>query len=110
MSRIMSGACLTFKLLSTSVAFFCIDRYGRRKLFMVSGAGMSGCMIALAVASSMPRSNYAAQIVSVFFVFLFNFFVPIGFLGANYLYCTEVAPSRLRMPMTSFSTANHWLW
>ncbi|KJX95902.1 hypothetical protein TI39_contig912g00001 [Zymoseptoria brevis] len=37
-------------------------------------------------------------------------FVPIGFLGCNYLYVTEVAPTRLRMPMASFSTANHWLW
>jgi hypothetical protein len=41
---------------------------------------------------------------------LFNFFIPIGFLGANFLYCTEVAPIRLRVAMASISTANHWLW
>lgn len=109
-ARILSGACLTWKFLSSFVAFFTIDRFGRRKLFIVSGTGMSLCMTALAVTNSMPMSDKSAQIASVFFVFFFNFFVPIGFLGCNYLYVTEIAPSRLRMPMTSFSTANHWLW
>jgi MFS family permease len=109
-SRALSGGALTWKFLSCFVAFFTIDRFGRRKLFMFSGAGMALCMLALAVASSFPKSNKAAQIVSALFVFLFNFFIPIGFLGANFLYCTEVAPTRLRVPMAGISTANHWLW
>ncbi|KAH6629373.1 general substrate transporter [Boeremia exigua] len=109
-SRILSGGALTWKFLSCFVAFFTIDRFGRRKLFMFSGAGMASCMLALAIASSMPKSDKAAQIVSALFVFLFNFFIPIGFLGANFLYCTEVAPTRLRVPMAGISTANHWLW
>lgn len=67
-------------------------------------------MLALAVASSFPKSDKAAQIASALFVFLFNFFIPIGFLGANFLYCTEVAPTRLRVAMSGISTANHWLW
>ncbi|KAG6368306.1 hypothetical protein INS49_002511 [Diaporthe citri] len=49
-------------------------------------------------------------VVIVLFVFLFNFFIPIGFLGANFLYCTEIAPLGLRVAMSSISTANHWLW
>ncbi|KAL5384886.1 hypothetical protein PMIN06_010341 [Paraphaeosphaeria minitans] len=110
MSRILSGGALTWKFLSCFVAFFTIDRFGRRKLFMFSGAGMASCMLALTVASSFPKSNHAAQIASAFFVFLFNFFVPIGFLGANFLYCAEVAPTRLRVAMSGISTANHWLW
>jgi MFS family permease len=110
MSRILSGGALTWKFLSCFVAFFTIDRFGRRKLFMFSGAGMASCMLALAVASSFPKSNQSAQIASAFFVFLFNFFIPIGFLGANFLYCAEVAPTRLRVAMSGISTANHWLW
>ena len=109
-SRILSGGALTWKFLSCFVAFFTIDRFGRRKLFMFSGAGMAACMLALAVASSFPKSNRSAQIASAFFVFLFNFFIPIGFLGANFLYCAEVAPTRLRVAMSGISTANHWLW
>ena len=109
-SRILSGGALTWKFLSCFVAFFTIDRFGRRKLFMFSGVGMASCMLALAIASSYPKDNQAAQIASALFVFLFNFFIPIGFLGANFLYCTEVAPTRLRVPMAGISTANHWLW
>lgn len=109
-SRILSGGALTWKFLSCFVAFFTIDRFGRRALFMFSGAGMAGCMLALAVASSFPKTNLSAQVASAFFVFLFNFFIPIGFLGANFLYCAEVAPTRLRVAMSGISTANHWLW
>ena len=35
---------------------------------------MASCMLALAVASSFPKSNKSAQIASALFVFLFNFF------------------------------------
>lgn len=109
-ARILSGGTLTWKFLSCFVSFFTIDRFGRRIALMVSGGGMASCMLGLAIATSFPHSNYAAQIISVLFVFLFNFFIPIGFLGANFLYCTEVAPIRLRVAMSSISTANHWLW
>lgn len=110
LSRILSGATLTWKFLWCFAAFFAIDRFGRRLAMMVSGAGMASCMLGLAVATSFPKSNFAAQFISVLFVFLFNVFLPIGFLGANFLYCTEVAPLRLRVAMSSISTANHWLW
>ncbi|KAL1845009.1 hypothetical protein VTK73DRAFT_1345 [Phialemonium thermophilum] len=110
LSRILSGACLTWKFLACFVSFFTIDRFGRRLALMVSGTGMACCMLGLAVSTSFPPSNFAAQVVSVLFVFLFNFFIPIGFLGANFLYATEVAPLRLRVAMSSISTANHWMW
>lgn len=109
-SRILSGGTLTWKLLSCFAGFFAIDRFGRRFVLMVSGTGMATCMMGLAVATSFPHSNFGAQVASVFFIFLFNFFTPIGFLGANFLYCTEVAPTKLRVAMSSISTANHWLW
>lgn len=108
-SRILSGGMLTWKFLSCFVAFFTIDRFGRRVCFMVSGGGMALCMVALAVATSF-EDNKAASIAAALFIYLFCFFVPIGFLGANFLYCAEVAPIRLRVAMASISTANHWLW
>lgn len=109
-ARALTGGALTWKFLSSFLAFFAIDRLGRRAVFIISGAGMCGCMIALAITTSMGAENHAAQIAAGVFIYLFNTFVPIGFLGANFLYCTEVAPIRLRMAMSSISTANHWLW
>ncbi|OLN96113.1 Sugar transporter STL1-like protein 5 [Colletotrichum chlorophyti] len=109
-SRILSGGTLTWKFLASFIAFFTIDRFGRRAAFIVSGTGMSLCMIALAIATSFGTDNYPAQIAAAFFIFLYNTWIPIGLMGANYLYCTEVAPLRLRMAMSSISTANHWLF
>ncbi|KAK7432195.1 hypothetical protein QQZ08_001140 [Neonectria magnoliae] len=110
MSRILSGGALTWKFLSSFLAFFTIDRFGRRAVFIISGAGMSASMIALAITTSFGSDNKAAMIAAGCFIYIYNTWVPIGFLGANFLYCTEVAPIRLRMAMSSISTANHWLW
>lgn len=110
LSRVLTGGALTWKFLSSFIAFVTIDRFGRRAVFILSGIGMSCCMIALAVSTSFGKENRAAQIAAGCFIYLYNTFVPIGFLGANFLYCTEVAPIRLRMAMSSISTANHWLW
>lgn len=109
-SRILSGGTLTWKWLSAFVAFFTIDRFGRRALFIFSGFGMGSCMLALAISTSYSNDNKAAGVASVFFIFFYNFFVPIGFLGANFLYCAEVAPLKLRVSMASVSTSCHWLF
>jgi MFS family permease len=110
LSRVLSGGALTWKFLASFLAFLTIDRLGRRAVFILSGFGMSACMVALAVSTHFPTSNHGAQITAGCFLDLYNTFVPIGFLGANFLYCAEVAPIRLRMAMSSISTANHWLW
>lgn len=110
LSKILASCALTWKFLCCFLAFIAIDRLGRRTVFMISGTGMSLCMACLAITSSLPTTNHSAQIASAFFIFLFNSFYPFGFLGGNFLYCTEVAPVRLRVAMNSVSTANHWLW
>ncbi|KAG5661340.1 hypothetical protein KAF25_005462 [Fusarium avenaceum] len=109
-AKALTGGALTWKFLASFLAFFTIDRFGRRAVFIISGAGMSCCMIALAISTSFGNENKPAMITAGCFIYLYNTFVPIGFLGANFLYCTEVAPLRLRMAMSSISTANHWLW
>lgn len=110
LSSILAACALTWKFLASFIAFFAIDRLGRRVVFMISGTGMAVCMASLAITTSFPPTNKSASIASAFFIFLFNGFYPIGFLGGNFLYSTEVAPVRLRVAMSSISTANHWLW
>ncbi|CAG8935883.1 unnamed protein product [Penicillium salamii] len=110
LSKILAACALTWKFLACFIAFFTIDRLGRRAVFIISGAGMAVCMAALAITTSFGSDNKHASIASAFFIFLFNMFYPIGFLGGNFLYCTEVAPVRLRVAMAAISTANHWLW
>ncbi|KAJ6084586.1 MFS sugar transporter [Penicillium sp. IBT 16267x] len=109
LARILSSCAMTWKFLCSFIAFFAIDRLGRRKIFMISGAGMAVCMTVLAITNSF-QGNHPASVVSAVFIFLFNSFYPVGFLGGNFLYCTEVAPMRLRVAMAAISTGNHWLW
>ncbi|CAG8313525.1 unnamed protein product [Penicillium nalgiovense] len=109
LARILSSCAMTWKFFCSFISFFAIDRLGRRKIFMISGTGMSVCMIVLAITNSF-KDNRNASIVSAVFIFLFNSFYPVGFLGGNFLYCTEVAPMRLRVAMSAISTGNHWLW
>ncbi|CAG8090260.1 unnamed protein product [Penicillium salamii] len=108
--KILAATCLTWKFLCSFLSFAAIDRLGRRVVFITSGTGMAVCMGVMAITSSFPTSNKAASIVSAVTIFMFNVFYPIGFLAGNFLYCTEIAPARLRIAMASLSTANHWLW
>jgi len=110
LSRVLAAGMLTWKFVASFVAFFTIDRFGRRKLFLFSGAGITLCMMSIAITNRYANESHGAAIGTTFFIFLFAFFFPIGFLGPSFLYCTEVAPLRLRVAMTSISTANHWLW
>ncbi|KAL4920907.1 general substrate transporter [Aspergillus aurantiobrunneus] len=110
LSRILAASALTWKFTCNFIPFFAIDRLGRRNVFIFSGTGMCICMTVLAVTTSLDTSNKAASAISVAFIWLFNLFYPVGFSGANFLYCTEVAPIQLRVAMASMSTANKWLW
>ena len=104
-SRLL-GACLTtFQTCCSTIPLFTVDRFGRRKLFMFSAAGLSVCMAIFA-----GTSGYKSlSTVSVVFIFLYDFFYPIGFLGLTFLYATEVAPLRMRVPITATANATQWL-
>jgi hypothetical protein len=60
MSKILGASDLTFKLVCCAIPFFLIERAGRRKLLMISGAGMSTCMV-----SPVSSSLLSAMIGSV---------------------------------------------
>jgi MFS family permease len=106
-SRVL-GACLSsFQTLSSLLPLFLIDRYGRRKLFMITGTGLA---ISTAVlAGTGGRSQGSASTAAVVFVFLFDFFYPMGFLGQTFLYASELAPLRHRVPITAIANATQWL-
>ncbi|KAL5335528.1 general substrate transporter [Aspergillus crustosus] len=94
LSKILAACALTWKFLSCFVAFWAIDRLGRRVALMISGGGMAACMVAMAVSTYFSAETHDASIVMAFFVFLYNFFLSVG----------------LRVAMQAISTANQWLW
>jgi MFS family permease len=93
-------------------AFCCaytVDRFGRRRLMLLSAAGMSICFAILAALTS-QADNPAALKAAVFFLFLFYSIYVLGFLGIPFLYASEVAPTHLRAAVCGISTAVSWLF
>lgn len=74
-ARALTGGALTWKFLSSFIAFFTIDRLGRRAVFMISGAGMASCMVALAICTSFGADNTAAQIVAGYVSGMVSFYL-----------------------------------
>ncbi|PYI09512.1 aconitase [Aspergillus sclerotiicarbonarius CBS 121057] len=110
MAKILASCVLMWKTLCCVISFWAIDRLGRRACFMISGTGMALCMAVLAITTSFNTITHPMAITYVAFMFIFNFFYPIGFMGGNFLYTAEIAPARLRAAISSLATANHWLW
>ncbi|ANB15906.1 glucose-inactivated glycerol proton symporter STL1 [Sugiyamaella lignohabitans] len=106
-SHILSGALFTFQLMGSFVAYGLIDRLGRRKLMLISSAGMGTFMLGFCISISQTPAKSAAIAASVF-VFLFTFSFPVGFLGPPFLYATEIAPLAYRVHINAVSTATTW--
>jgi sugar porter (SP) family MFS transporter len=93
-------------------AFCCawtVDRFGRRRLMLVSATGMSICFACLSGVASQPN-NPAALKAGVFFLYLYYFVYVLGFLGIPFLYASEIAPVHLRAATCGLSTAVSWLF
>jgi MFS family permease len=88
---------------------FTIDRFGRRPLMLLSSAAMCVSMAICAGATSNPN-NQGALIAAIVFLFAFNYFYQIGFLGLTYLYSTEVAPLHFRAAISGYANAMTWLF
>ncbi|KAF9889534.1 hypothetical protein FE257_007244 [Aspergillus nanangensis] len=106
-SRILAAAMCLTQPLGGFLAFFTIDRLGRRVLMLWSAAGMSVSMAILAGMTSVKDST-PTMIVAVVFLFVFEFIFTVGYSGLTFLYATEVAPLQLRAAISAVSTAAVW--
>lgn len=108
-SRVLSACTFTFEAACALIAYYTIDRFGRRKLMIWAALGMGLCMVSLAITISRVQVRGAAVAASIF-IFLFCGFFPIGFLGLPFLYATEIAPLAHRVSINAISTATTWLF
>ena len=105
--RILTTCLTTFQTCSATVPLFTTDRFARRKLFMFSAFGMSICMAI--IAGTGGTTNNERNIAAVVFIFLCDFFYPIGFLGLTFSYATETASLKVRIPISAIANATQWL-
>ncbi|BEI80669.1 hypothetical protein CcaverHIS002_0111980 [Cutaneotrichosporon cavernicola] len=109
-AKIVASVALTYKFFTCFIAFFVIERVGRRALFITSGVGMAVSMFVLAICGSQTTAtNLAPAYVAIVFVFIFLFFLPLAFLGVNFLYCQEIISTPFRAPAGGISSATLWL-
>lgn len=106
-SRILSACIGLADIAGGVVAYFTIERLGRRILMMSSSVLLCACMAILAGTTSVPDNN-GAIITAVVFVYLFEGIFSVGFSGLPYLYAAEVAPLEHRAATNAISTATVW--
>ncbi|KAL2014737.1 hypothetical protein VTN00DRAFT_2262 [Thermoascus crustaceus] len=85
LSRILAAAGSVDYLLFSCLAYFVIERYGRRKIMMSSAAACCTCWIVIAIALSISDTGrgdpYKLAIVAVSFFFVFFASFGMGVLG-----------------------------
>lgn len=117
-SRLISACNGTEYFLASWVAVFTVEKFGRRTLMLFGAAGMSLSMVILAIVdsiSSKPENlgtpvATKAGIAQAAFLFVFNTFFAIGWLGMTWLYPAEIVPLRIRAPANALSTSSNWIW
>ncbi|KAF3031566.1 hypothetical protein E8E12_002147 [Didymella heteroderae] len=117
MSRLLAAANGTEYFLAGLIAIPLIERVGRRKLMLFGAFGQMSSMIILAGSSSTgvvddlgaPRLNTLYGVLATVFLFGFNTFFAIGWLGMTWLYPAEITNLRIRIQANALSTCSNWL-
>ncbi|KAL9085791.1 MAG: hypothetical protein Q9165_007423 [Trypethelium subeluteriae] len=107
-SRILAACNGTEYFLASWIAVGLVERSGRRTLMLIGAAGMSGSMAILAGATS--HKGHGTGILAATFLFVFNTFFAIGWLGMTWLYPAEIVPLRIRAPSNALSTSANWIF
>ena len=90
-SRTLAACNGTEYFIASWIPVFLIEKVGRRSLMLFGAVGMSLSMAVLAIANSINEGktaaerNTAAGIVAAAFLFVFNSFFAVGWLGMTWL-------------------------
>lgn len=109
-ARIVAACQNTAYLIVSCIAFFTIERVGRRKLLMIGSAGQMSSMVILAgTVWAATRGNTGAGIAASFMIFAFNASFGLGWLGIPWLYPAEIVNLEIRATVNGLSTATDWV-
>ncbi|KAI9716502.1 MAG: hypothetical protein M1828_007662 [Chrysothrix sp. TS-e1954] len=109
LSRLLAACNGTEYFMASWIAVFTVEKIGRRKLMLFGAAGMSLSMVVLAATTAYPN-NTQAGIAAAVFLFVFNTFFAIGWLGMTWLYPAEIVPLRIRAPANAVATSANWIF
>jgi hypothetical protein len=112
LSRILAAAGSVDYLIFACLAYFVIERHGRRKVMMTSAAACSICWIVIAASQGETErggDSYKLGIVAVAFFFVFFASFGMGVLGVPWLYPTEINALEMRTKGASLAMATNWI-
>ncbi|KAL4917400.1 hypothetical protein BDW62DRAFT_218212 [Aspergillus aurantiobrunneus] len=117
MSRLLAACNGTEYFLASLVALPLIERTGRRRLMLLGAFGMMASMAILAGTVSTGRTlpNGAPEldtkygVTATVFLFVFNTFFALGWLGMTWLYPAEITNLRIRIQANALSTSSNWI-
>lgn len=117
MARLLAACNGTEYFLASLVALPLIERTGRRKLMLIGAFGMMASMAILAGAVSTGTTNEQGApqletrygVTATVFLFVFNSFFAIGWLGMTWLYPAEITNLRIRIQANALSTSSNWM-
>ncbi|KAK4928031.1 hypothetical protein LTR49_005230 [Elasticomyces elasticus] len=112
LARILAACGSVDYLIFACLAYFVIERYGRRKVMMFSAGACSICWICIAIATGIAEhggNSYVTGSVAVAFFFLFFASFGMGVLGVPWLYPTEINALEMRTKGASLAMATNWI-
>ncbi|KAK4569795.1 hypothetical protein LTR86_002764 [Recurvomyces mirabilis] len=108
LSRLLAALNGTEYFFASFIAIFTIERFGRRKLMLFGAAGQALSMAVLAGTTSVKGSS--SGIGAAVFLFVFNSFFAVGWLGMTWLYPAEIVSLDIRAPANAISTTANWIF
>ncbi|EHY59125.1 hypothetical protein HRR83_001603 [Exophiala dermatitidis] len=112
-ARILAAAGSVDYLIFSFLAYFVIERYGRRRVMICSAAACSTCWTVISIALGLSETGKAndykmgALATTFFFVFFASF--GLGVLGVPWLYPTEINHISFRGKGASLAMATNWI-
>jgi len=112
LARILAACGSVDYLLFACLAYFVIERYGRRRVMVCSAAACSICWMCIAIATGLSEkggNSYVLGSVAVAFFFAFFASFGMGVLGVPWLYPTEINALEMRTKGASLAMATNWI-
>lgn len=110
-ARILAACNGTEYFLASLLGFWTIERFGRRFLLIWGAVGMSLTMAILTGTNwKADQGDSGAGIAAAVFLFVFNSFFGMSYLGLTWLLPPELLPLSIRAPGAAISTATNWVF
>jgi len=111
-ARILAAAGSMDYLFFSFMAYFVIERFGRRRVMMTSATACAICWLVIATVLGLSQNgqgdSYKLGIVAVTFFFVFFASFAMGVLGVPWLYPTEINALAFRAKGAALAMASKY--